>query len=359
MKKYFIIGLIIIIIGAFVLGPLLNGSKSEETVEEVMPAKFKFQDNLATKWDEVVPIEIEINQDDIAQVELVYNDSVFQIWEAPRKEIKYAFNAGFFGLGTRKLDLLVRMKDGTRFIDNRMVRVLSDVEPEIWILNVVKSYPHNETNFTQGLEFNEGKLYEGTGQRGQSFVAQVDLSTGNVITQMGLDANYFGEGITIFKDKLYQLTWQEKKCFVYDKKTLQLVKDFDYNGEGWGLCNDGKSLIMSDGTERLTFRNPETFAIEKVVDVYSNKGPVTAINELEYVDGKIYANIWMTNKVIVIEPENGKVVAVMDGLELMKQGRAGGDVMNGIAYNPLTQTFFMTGKNWSKLFEVKIQKRSI
>ena len=206
------------------------------------------------------------------------------------------------------------------------------------------------------MEFNEGVLYEGTGQLGQSMVAQVNLNSGEIIKKMGLDGTYFGEGITILKDKLYQLTWQNQKCFVYNKSTLAIEKDLTYTGEGWGLCNDGSSLIMSDGTERIVFRNPETFQIERTIEVYDDRGPISKLNELEYIDGLIYANIWMTNSAVVIQPENGKVIAVIDGSILIKEGQNGGDVMNGIAFNAKTSKTYMTGKNWSKLFEVRFKK---
>jgi glutamine cyclotransferase len=244
-------------------------------------------------------------------------------------------------------------------MDNRMVRVLSDIKPEIWIADINATLPHDPTSFTQGLEFNSGILYEGTGQKGLSNVMQVDLKTGAIKKKMGLDANYFGEGITILGNKIYQLTWQEQKCFVYDKNTLQLEKDLPYVGEGWGLCNNGESLIMSDGTERIVFRDPENFQTQKTIEVYDDKGPISKLNELEYIDGLIYANVWMTNSIVVIQPENGKVIAVIDGTELVKQGRGTGDVLNGIALNPENGKIYMTGKNWPKMFEVKINKPNV
>lgn len=356
MKKYIIIGLLILAAAAMVIGPMLSKNNGGGTIEEDAPALFGFKDNLATKWNEVVPLSISVNSKEIEKLELIYNDSVFNVWKNPKGTLQVNFNAGYYGLGTRNLVLLSTLKDGTTYMDNRMVRVLSDVKPEIWIAEIAATFPHEATSFTQGLEFNEGTLYEGTGQKGMSFVAQVDLNSGKINKQMGLDANYFGEGITVFGDKLYQLTWQEQKCFVYDKKTLQIEKDLAYNGEGWGLCNDGENLIMSDGTERLVFRDPENFQVMKTIEVYDDRGPVSKLNELEFIDGLIYANIWMTNTVVVIQPENGKVTAVIDGTELVKQGRGNGDVMNGIAYNPASKKIYMTGKNWPKLFEVKFKK---
>jgi glutamine cyclotransferase len=356
MKKYLIIGIIAAVILSMILVPLFKGDGGTSPTEEEIPAVFGFKENLAAVWNESVEIEILINQDDISKLELIYNDSIFKTWNNPKGKIKIPFNAGFYGLGTRNLQLLSTLSDGSTYVDERMVRVLSDVVPEIWIASPVKSYPHSTTSFTQGLEFNDGILYEGTGQRGQSMVAQVDLNSGNILKKMGLDATYFGEGITIMGDKLYQLTWQEQKCFVYDKKTLQLEKDIPYTGQGWGLCHDGTSLIMSDGSERITFRNPKTFAIERTIEVYSNLGPVANLNELEYADDLIYANVWMTNKIAVIDPNNGKVVAEIDATELTKQGKGTGDVLNGIAYNEKTEKWYLTGKNWYKLFEVDFKK---
>lgn len=353
MKKYIILGILILVIGSMVIVPMLEGNSDVETK---IPAQFAFAENLATRWDEKVELEINIDSDDIQKLELIYNDSIFKKWQNPKGKIKFPFNSGFYGLGVKEISLVSTMKNGDILTDDRLVRVLSDVKPEIWFAKVAATYPHLATNYTQGLEFNNGVLYEGTGQYGQSMVAQMDLSSGAISTNKNnrLDENYFGEGITIFGDNLYQLTWKEQKCFVYNKNTMQLIKDIPYVGEGWGLCNDGKSLIMSDGSERIVFRNPQTFSIERVIEVYDYDGPVNMINELEYIDGKIYANLYQTNKIIVIEPLNGKILAVIDGTEIEKAGRGIGDVMNGIAHN--YGKIYFTGKNWAKLFEVKIEK---
>jgi glutamine cyclotransferase len=235
---------------------------------------------------------------------------------------------------------------------------LSDVAPQQWTASIVQSFPHNPLSFTQGLEFSNGELFESTGDPnhdGSTIVSKVNLKTGATIEKNGLDANYFGEGITILNNKVYQITWREQKCFVYDSKSLQLkLKDFTYTGEGWGLCNDGKSIIMSDGTERITFRNPETFQIERTIEVYDQVGPRAKLNELEYVDGKIYANVWMLDLILVIDPNTGKVIAEIDAASVSAEGKGAGDVLNGIAFNPATKKIYLTGKYWSKLFEVKI-----
>lgn len=351
MKKAFIYFLLILFVGGFVLKFFMGNTSSDE-----LPATFGFKDNLATKWGESVQIDIRIADDAIQSLQLVYNDSTFMSWKEPKKDQKILFPAGYYGLGTRSLKLIATMMDGTTQVDERMVRVLSDVVPEIWTTHIENEFDHDPTSFTQGLEFDANQLYEGTGQRGQSAVAKVDINTGKITQKMGLDATYFGEGITIFKDKLYQLTWQEQKCLVYDKTSLNLLDDLAYRGEGWGLCNDGANLIMSDGTERITFRNPETFAIERTIEVYTNQGPVTNLNELEYINGYIYANIWMTSRIVVIEPLSGKVIAAIDAENIVQQGKGNGDVLNGIAYRKDTKQIFLTGKYWPKLFEVTFQQ---
>jgi glutaminyl-peptide cyclotransferase len=172
----------------------------------------------------------------------------------------------------------------------------------------------------------------------------------------GLDATYFGEGITIIGDLLCWVVWWNSKCFVYDKKTMVLKNEFTYVGQGWGLCNDGKVIMMSDGSERITFRDPKSFQATKVIEVYDNVGPRTQLNELEYIDGKIYANVYTTGTVLVIEPTTGRVLQEIDANELVVRGKNGGDVLNGIAYNKLTKKLYMTGKYWPKTFEVSLTK---
>lgn len=353
MKRYIFLGVIAAALLALVLGPMFTGS--DNTIQEdQIPAVFAFKDNLATKWDEKITLEILVNEPDVEKLELIYNDSVFKTWNSPKGAIQVPFNASFYGLGTRTLRLLSTLKNGETFVDERMVRVLSDVIPEVWVAQIEQSYPHDPTSFTQGLEFDGQQLYEGTGQRGQSMVAQVDLNTGKIQKKMGLDATCFGEGITILGDDLFEITWQEKRCFVFDKKTLQLKREMNYVGEGWGLCNDGTSLIMSDGSERITFRDPKTFEIQRTIEVCTHLGPVTNLNELEYQDDLIYANVWMTNKIAVIDPRNGKVLAEIDATSLVKEGKGDGDVLNGIAFKD--DLPYLTGKNWVKLFRVKFLK---
>ncbi|HLU87411.1 MAG TPA: glutaminyl-peptide cyclotransferase [Taishania sp.] len=332
---------------------LLVGCSDEDKVY----AKFNFKENLAASYNSELEIELETLESDIATLELVIGDSIVAKWDNPGvKKLTYKLLTNDFGIGSREIKLIAKNKAGELFKDERLFRILSDLKPEIWSYEIVDTYKHNITNFTQGLEFDGDVLYESTGQLGQSKIAKINLKTGEDLMKIGLDATHFGEGITILGDTIYQLTWTTNKCFLYDKHTLQIMtKDFTFNGEGWGICNDGKYLIMSDGSERLTFRDPKTFEIVKTIEVYTHEQPVSRLNELEYIDGLIYANIWMTNSIAVIEPETGRVIGVIDGSRLASIGRGqAGDVFNGIAYNKTDDCIYVTGKYWNSLFKLKV-----
>ncbi|MFL9484221.1 glutaminyl-peptide cyclotransferase [Chitinophagaceae bacterium LWZ2-11] len=222
------------------------------------------------------------------------------------------------------------------------------------VLNV---YPHDTAAFTEGLEWHGGFLYESTGEH-NSKLAKVNLKDGKDVQKITFPSTTFGEGITVINDKLYQLTYQQGVCYVYDFKTFKKIGEFTYDGEGWGMTTDGKHLINNNGGDKLYFRDPETFKVTNIVSVSDNNGPLGAINELEWVDGVIYANVYMTNTIVKIDPETGKVLAKADMSGLLEKYGQGAniehvDVLNGIAYNKDTKTFYITGKYWPKLFEVK------
>ena len=229
-------------------------------------------------------------------------------------------------------------------------------EPVYYTYKVVKSYPHDPRAFTQGLLFNDGKFLESTGLSNQSTLRETDLN-GTVLRSNALPGEYFAEGLALFDHKLYQLSWKNQKCFVYDldfKKT----KEFTYPGEGWGLTTDGHWLIMSDGTSALRFLNPATFAEDHRVTVLKNGDPQDRLNELEYVKGEIFANIWQTDWVARIDPATGAVVGMIDFSYLLPAAeRSRANVLNGIAYDPVGDRLFVTGKDWPLLFEVKLIKK--
>jgi glutamine cyclotransferase len=219
---------------------------------------------------------------------------------------------------------------------------------------IVHTYQHDENAFTEGLLFDNGFLYESTGLYGSSSLRRVELETGKVLQSYDLPSQYFGEGITIFDDKIIQLTWQEHTGFVYDKHSFELLQNFSYPTEGWGITSDGNRFIMSDGTSTLYFLDPLTFQEIGQVEVTDN-GPVEMLNELEYIHDKIYANIWQEEKIAIINPSTGRVEGWIDlnGIQnSQKQNTI--NVLNGIAYDARSDRLFVTGKNWSQLFEIKL-----
>lgn len=226
--------------------------------------------------------------------------------------------------------------------------------PEKLKVQILSIRPHDPESYTQGLVWHDGVLYESGGQYGKSSVRQVDPTTGEVKHRVDVPKELFAEGLALVGDRLIQLTWQENRALVYDRATFNKVKEFRYEGEGWGLCYDGKRLVMSDGSDRLTFRDPETFAPLGQVKVTLEGRPVAAINELECVDGQVWANVWLTDDILRIDPATGKVTARVDASGLLTPDeRATAEVLNGIAWVPATQTFLITGKYWPKMFEVK------
>ena len=230
-----------------------------------------------------------------------------------------------------------------------------EINQYAYTYKVVKSHPHDPTAFTQGLVFHNNRLYEGTGGYGKSEIRETDLASGTVEKSRSLPKRYFGEGITVFDGKIIQLTWRSHTGFVRDLKTLAVLKSFTYPTEGWGLTHDGKRLIMSDGTSTLYFLNPKTFKVTGQLKVHDEKGEISYINELEYVNGEILANVWKTDDIIRINPETGNVIAkiYLKGILSENDIFDSDAVLNGIAYDPKTDRLFVTGKLWPKLFEIK------
>jgi glutaminyl-peptide cyclotransferase len=221
---------------------------------------------------------------------------------------------------------------------------------------VIHAYPHDPNAFTQGLEFRAGFLYEGTGLKGRSSVRKVQLETGKVLQQIDIDAQYFGEGITVLNQQIIELTWQSETGFVYDQPSFRRLRTFNYSGEGWGLANDGQRIYMSDGSAQIRIWNPGTLQEERHITVHDRGKPVTNVNELEWVRGEIYANIWQKDVIARISPADGRVLGWIDLTGILNAAERTGseDVLNGIAYDVLGNRLFVTGKQWPKLFEIKV-----
>lgn len=247
--------------------------------------------------------------------------------------------------------------DGENSEATKRIELVSNVTPTLLKYKIVNTYPHDTGSFTEGLEFHKDTLYESTGQNGASYLRKYDYKTGKVFKQIDLDSKYFGEGITIINNKIYQLTYQEKTGFIYNAATWKLEKTFTYDKdiEGWGMTNDGKYIYQTDKTEKIWKMDPETQKMIDYVNVYSGNLKIKAINELEWINGKIYTNVWQKELIAVVDPKTGAVEKIVDMSGLRKFINAGpNDFLNGIAYNPKTKTIFVTGKNWDKMFEIKV-----
>lgn len=226
----------------------------------------------------------------------------------------------------------------------------------LWGYRVVEAFPHDPAAFTQGLIYLDGRLYEGTGKNGTSWLRLVDLETGEVRQQIDLAEEYFGEGIAIFDDRIYQLTWVSEVAFVYERETFEKVGTFAYDGEGWGLTKDDTHLIMSNGSNRIVFRDPETFRIVREIQVSDGYLPVSLLNELEWIEGEIWANVLRTDWIVRIDPDSGNVVGWINLTGLLDRDGGNGEfgVLNGIAYDAETGRVFVTGKYWPTLFEIEL-----
>lgn len=236
------------------------------------------------------------------------------------------------------------------------------VPPRVSTLSyeVVKSYPHDPNAFTQGLLYHQGYFYESTGLYAKSSLRKVEIETGTVVQSAPVDSTYFAEGLALFNGQLLQLTWQARKGFIYDLNSFSLLNTFEYSTEGWGLTNDQQSLIMTDGSNRIRFLDPNTFQVQRSVTVMYQNRPVDRLNELEFIKGEIYANVWLTDRIARIDPQTGRINAWLDLSGLLSDADRAGrsvDVLNGIAYDEAEDRLFVTGKNWPKVYEIKLKTR--
>lgn len=263
-------------------------------------------------------------------------------------------------LGTHKVKAIV-YSEGKEITLEEEILILAASAPEIFTYEIINTYPHDITAFTQGLEFVGDTLYESTGIKGESSLRKVDYRTGKILNRVNLEPQLFGEGITILGDTLYMLTWQSGNGYLFDPISLKPLGSFNYGDskEGWGFCNDGKTLFKSDGTQRIWKLNPDNLQETGYIETVTNSSVFNKTNELEYVDGKIYANVWQKPSMMIIDAVSGAIEGVINfgGLDKKVTQHQQLDVLNGIAYHPERKTFFVTGKRWDKLFEVRIVKR--
>lgn len=263
-------------------------------------------------------------------------------------------------LGKWTLNLQISAEDHTEK-QSKEVQILNYQKPIIYTYEIIDEFPHDSKAYTQGLEFYGDTLYESTGQYGQSSLRKVHLESGEVLQQIDLSKQYFGEGLTLLNNQIFQLTWREGVGFIYDLQSFERIDEFEYTtgNEGWGLCNDGELIYKSDGSEKIWIINPTSLSVVSHIQPTTHKGKSSRLNELEWVDGKIYANTYQKEGVAIINPNNGAVEGIIDlrGLKALVKPHAKLDVLNGIAYHKDSQRLFVTGKNWNKLFEIKIIKK--
>ncbi|TCI84683.1 glutaminyl-peptide cyclotransferase [Tenacibaculum sp. M341] len=277
---------------------------------------------------------------------------------------KITLNTSEIGIGKHRLTALAFVPGKVKKINNS-IEVYSNVKPSLYSYKIVNTYPHDTKSFTQGLEFHNGFLYETTGKRGRSKLRKIETETGKVLQEYKLDDKYFGEGMTIVGNDIFWLTWQARKGFIFDLETFELKKEFEYDksNEGWGLTHDDKNLIKSDGSNKIWFLDPSNQQEITSIQAYTDKLSLQKLNELEYFNGKIYANYWQKPLIAIIDPNSGIVEGIINlkGLvtEVSKTQKldTNEDVLNGIAFDKENNRLFVTGKNWSKLFEIELIKQ--
>ncbi|AOW11419.1 glutaminyl-peptide cyclotransferase [Flavobacterium gilvum] len=349
MKKHNILIAILLGISLVNCGNTKNGENSIFTIDDsAFPAHF-------TSTESVSIGILNPNSKEVDSVAYFVNDK--KVGSTKGTE-KFKFELKDQKLGYQYLKATAYF-GGDSSDATKRIELVSSITPKLLKYKIINTFPHDTASFTEGFEFHNDTLCESTGQKGTSYFRKYDYKTGKIYKQIDLDAKYFGEGITFINGKLYQLTWQEKTGFIYDAKTLKLEKTFTFEKdiEGWGMTNDGTYIYQTDGTEKIWKMDPKTQKMIDHINVYSGDSKIKAINELEWIDGKIYSNVWQKDAIAVVNPSTGDVEGIlnMSGLKKFIKNK-NADVLNGIAYNPKTKTIFITGKYWDKMFEITVSE---
>ncbi|WP_437824252.1 glutaminyl-peptide cyclotransferase [Tenacibaculum mesophilum] len=322
--------------------------------------KFKLNTTKKTTLGEKAAIKFEqLKGEQIDSVHLYVNNK-----RVNTNETSVTVNTADFGVGKHAVTALAFYPNKSKKLNNS-IEILAKEAPAVYSYKIVNIYPHDKGAYTQGLEYKNGYLYESTGRNGESTLRKVELETGKVLQKIDLDEKYFGEGMTIFNNKIYWLTWHARKGFIYDFETFKQLGSFNYtnSNQGWGLTHNGSELIKTDGSNKIWFLDANNQQEKRSVQVYTNKYPVDNLNEIELINGKVYANKWQQNSIVIINPETGVVegVANLNGLrDIVAKDQTletQDDVLNGIAYDSENNRLFVTGKHWGKLFEIELIKQ--
>ncbi len=314
---------------------------------------------------EIKNVQKTYNQDDAVSVEVIGKkgkevESVAYSIDNGERVSENVISLEGQKMGNRTLHAYI-VSEGKTYELSKPILIIPSKNPTIYTYKILETYHHDIKAYTQGLEFFKDTLYESTGQYAHSSLRKTNYKTGEVLQKFDLAGHYFGEGITILNDQIYQLTWREKTGFIYNLSNLEKTGSFAYgqSKEGWGLCNDGKKIYKSDGTQKIWVLNPETLAEEDFIEIFAHKLVIDNVNELEWVDGKIYANIYQKDAIAIVNPHDGAVEGVIDlkGLQDQVTQHTALDVLNGIAYHGEPNMLYVTGKNWDKLFKIEVIKK--
>lgn len=352
----------VILIFSFTSVVLINCAQStKRSRKPVTSIQLQSKSKYYTIGDKIsVVLKTKVKDGSLSKANLFLDDK--SIYSTKNSEDSYLIETANLHPGNHLLKVVATKEDGLAGENYADFLLLSNIKPVKYGYKVINSFAHDPLRFTQGYEIHDGFLYEGTGREGESAIYKTDLKTWKTVKEHKLDNQYFGEGITILNEKIYELTYKSQLGFIYDLKTFELLKTWTFkSNEGWGLTNDGKSLIMSDGTEYLSYLDPQTLSLVKKIQVCSDKGVVKNLNELEYIQGEIWANIWETDNIVRIEAETGKITGEIDlrGLlgSVLKGKNTEVDVLNGIAWDPVKNKIYVTGKLWPKVFEIELVKK--
>jgi len=338
-----------------------NGEINEPPVSYV--SDFQSPDNGGTYVQgDKIPFKIVFSDGgkSVVRVDISLDGNPLYIDKGGKKETTFELPTDTLGLCWHKLKSETTLKDSMVETIEIEIMLVAKNAPHEYGYRVINKFPHDVNAYTQGLVFENGMMYEGTGQNGRSEIRYVDFKNNKIERSQKLDNTVFGEGVAIVGNKAYQLSWQNRKGFVYDKNTFKLIKEFNYTTEGWGLCYDGSHLILSDGTSTLYFYDPETFSLSRKLQVADNSSCVSLLNELEYISGEIWANVYQSDNIVRIDPKTGEVKGRinLEGLLTPEEKMNGADVLNGIAYDAATNKIYVTGKLWPWIFEVELEKKN-